>query len=280
MRRVAAVLGTMLAFGLGGCGPRPHVEQVTAPDWPQPVDGRLTAAMCGLLVPADLHASVDPVPAPPRLDVDDLACQLGQLHYTLDLQPNAESAGLLLDQRRKSAVTVPDPGPQIVRDEVDGAQDSMRIDRAGGSDLVLARRGALLVTLQCHDCGVEAAALPDLAAAILRRSPDTGATDTGPTRTLRYDVEGFGATVDHLRYRDPLGLDNDEMELKNVQLPYTSSLRYVTVGSQTQISAYVEAWNDAGDAAGRPLGCTLTIDGAVRASASSTGALVHCEVGG
>jgi len=282
MRRVVAVLGTVVVFALAGCGPRPQIEQVTGPDWPQPVGGRLTEALCGLLTPADLHSDVEPAPASPTLDVDDLACQLGQLHYTLDLQPNAESARMLLDQRRKSAVTTgSDPGPQVVPSVVAGAQDSVRIDLAGISDLVLAQRGALLVTLQCDDCGVDSSALPDLAAAILRRSPDIGATDTGPTRMVEYLVDGYDGIVKHLRYRDPLGLDNDEVELKNVPLPYTSSLPYVTVGSQAQVSTYIQAWNDEGDALGKPLGCTLTIGRAVLASdSSSTGDQVRCEVGG
>lgn len=287
----AAVVGAVLVgtLGLGvltACGPdRPAAgpspsATVPAGGWPQPSAGAFTAAMCGLLTPADLAPGWPPTErALPVVEPDTLICGvLGGPQYELYRQPNAESAGLLytatLDREQHPSGDV---SPRQTRtDVVPGAEESAVV--SGGPDAhgqryvaVLARRRALVVRVSIYDPADRASDTANLARLLLERAPGVGTTDTGPTHAITYQVTGSGR-LSQLVYRDPL--TGQVTTLHDVVLPWSIRLPYVIATQRGMLLASVDAWAAAG---ARHLACTLANDGTV-ARQDESNSSVHCSL--
>jgi hypothetical protein len=279
---VLVAAGLLAAAGCAGS----HRTGALAPDsviapsggWPQPDQGRLTDKMCGLLSKGDtarVGQEYEPYSVP-LLDLNALYCvNLRGGQFSMVIQPNAESAKLLFaawrrsgeQNRKQNGVTA------VVAEAVVPATDeSLQVttpmrDRFGGDQTVTARRGALVITVQLNDPESGPAAAR-LAGIILSRVPDLGRTDTGPTRTVRYELTGSG-TLDHVQYRDPIS--GAWVDLDKVPLPWSVTLPFLVVNRENRPHFEVSGWGSAA-----LITCTLSVDGKQRMS-DVGGRRARCE---
>jgi hypothetical protein len=262
MRRGAAVLsaGCALMLALAGCGSSDGsggsvtgaVKAAGGPPaggWPQPVNGQLTPAMCGLLTDADYAKyGHQRLPVVSQKRVPDQPNAVDCLYTTEDdlnlgLQPTAESARIayaagLADHKRRLSE---DRRPTVLASNVVPGADESWFDywTLGTADSkfkeyeIQVRRGSLLVGVTLSGLKGEheqdpRTVLSGLAGLVLQRIPNVGRADTGRTTMAKFTVTGPGHAK-QIAYNDPSTAKT--ITLKNVKLPWHVEKPLVTLGS-------------------------------------------------
>lgn len=244
-----AVLALPLLAACGGGGHPTGASPSGGPPpggWPKPVNGKLTAAMCGLLTDADYekygHMRLSRLSAG-RADTvgpNVVACGYqGDDNLELNLQPGILAAHLIFTEdtkRHKKERGAGAAAPSV--NVVPGADESW-FDVAGNNvpggqneyELEF-RRGALVATLQLGFLADKKQADPrtlltGLATLVMKRT-DAGASGPGTFRTVHYRVTGHGV-ANSIQYTDPNTLQVKEK--KNVHLPWSKDIPYAERGA-------------------------------------------------
>jgi hypothetical protein len=278
----------------GGGGIKSAVKAAGGPpagSWPQPVNGQLTPAMCGLLTDSDYakygHQRL-PVDSQKRVDgqpnaVDCLYMTEDDLN--LSLQPTAEAAKLaysagLSDHKKR---LTEDRRPTVLASGVVPGADESWFDywTLGTANSkfkeyeIQVRRGSLLVGIVLS--GLKGkneqdprTVLSGLAGLVLQRIPDVGRADTGKTIKARFSVIGPGRAK-QITYNDPT--TSKTVTLKNVKLPWHVDKPLVALGSPfvlLNLSALSGQTMSA-------IGCTIAVDGqTVIEQAPQIGGFANC----
>jgi len=284
MKRGATALsmGCALLLALAGCGTRAggggggaEAAGPPAGGWPQPVNGRLTTKMCGLLTDADYAKyGHERLPVVSQKQVDDQPNAVDCLYTTQDdlnlsLQPTAEAARLAfadtLDDH-KERLTEDHRQTVLANNVVPGADESWfdywTLGTANSKFTeyeIRVRRGALLVGITLSGLKGEKeqdprVLLSGLAGLVLQRIPSVGKTDTGRTHKAEFTVIGPGRAK-QIVYSDPTS--QKSVTLKNVKLPWHVEKPLVALGGpfvMLNLSAF----------SGRSMvsvGCNISVDG-------------------
>ena len=284
MRRSLLVL--LCALVITGCGTKApghsdgggggvKAAGPPAAGWPQPVNGRLTEQMCGLLTDADYtRYGHERLPSVSQKRVDGAPDAIDCLYMTedelnLSLQPTAESAKLAFAaglREHKSRMTE-DHRPSILAQNIVPGADESWFDfwTLGSADSkyqeheIQVRRGSLTVGITLSGLKGKQEkdpreVLTGLAGLVLQRIPNAGRADTGVTQKVRYTVTGHGRAR-LLNYFDPS--TGKSVQLKNVRLPWKMDKPLVNTG-QTLIPLMVTAQSAAQMT---PVGCTIAAAG-------------------
>ena len=279
-RRMLAALAAALcltACGGGGGG----AEGAPAPTaWPQPVDGKLTDAMCDVLSADDfievgIHAMRwEERALAPDFSSNAIRCHaLGGHFFQLNLQPDPVSGELYLrwqlDQiareRKSEAVAVP------------GADEGWFVTGADNSQL-LARRGALLISMTVGFLHDEKdfdprVAASTLAGQVLERLPEVGRVATGKPHEMVLTVTGKNTSTAMVIYSGPL---DTEVTQETVDLPWTKTFQFPSLGrrgASINLSAHTTAIPSTTI---MPfVSCVVTVDGAEEAT-GSPGVMTSC----
>ncbi len=285
MKRGVALLGCALV--LAGCGTKvpDHIgggggagvkaAGPPAGGWPQPANGQLTTAMCGLLTDADYtRYGHERLPSVSQKRVDGQPNAVDCLYMTQDdlnlsVQPTAEAAKLAFAatlRDHKSRMTEDHRQSVLASNVVPGADESWFDAWTLGTDdskfpehEIQVRRGSLIVGIVLSGLKGKQEkdpreVLSGLAGLVLQRVPNVGRADTGVTETVRYTVTGHGR-VKSLTYFDPAS--GKSVDLKNVRLPWKVTRPLVNQG-QPMIPLMVNSQSTSPMA---PIGCTISAGG-------------------
>jgi Mycobacterium membrane protein len=284
MKRGATALsmGCALLLALAGCGTKAggggggaEAAGPPAGGWPQPVNGRLTTKMCGLLTDADYAKyGHERLPVVSQKQVDDQPNAVDCLYTTQDdlnlsLQPTAEAAKLAyadtLDDH-KERLTEDHRQTVLANNVVPGADESWfdywTLGTANSKYTeyeIGVRRGSLIVSMILSGLKGKTekdprVVLSGLAGLVLQRIPSVGRTDTGKTQKARFSVTGPGRAK-QIVYNDPA--TSKTVTLKNVKLPWHVEKPLVTLGSP-MVMFTLNATSNSPMAA---LGCSISVDG-------------------
>jgi len=272
---VLVLLPALAACGGGSSAAKPGGGPPKG-GWPTPVNGKLTAAMCGLLTDDDYqkygHTRLGQIGAK-RLDTGPnvVACQYqGDDGLTLNLQRGTVPAHLVyrLDAARHADARGKGAAAPLTN-VVPGADESW-FDVAG--DNVAAgnrayelefRRGSLVTTLELgwlkgNDEKEPQRILTGLATLVMRRTK-VGTSGPDITPTLTYKVRGHGR-AELLSYLRP---DTAEtVEKHNVKLPWSASFPIPELGSaQPPLQLNATAKRPPGAFVLPGMSCAITLDG-------------------
>lgn len=237
-RRFLAALSAALCLTAcgGGGGDGGGAGGATPTAWPQPVDGKLTEAMCDVLSADDflavgVHAMRwEDRRLSPDVSPNAITCHaLGSHFLGLNLQPDPVSAELYFDwlldtsprkgTGRTDAVSVP------------GA-DASWFATAGDTSDLLVRRGSLIVSLSVgflhDDTGFDpGAAATTLIGQLLERLPEVGRTATGRPHEMVMTVTGKDTAQATVSYAGPL---DTQATQETVDLPWTKTFQLPALG--------------------------------------------------
>ncbi|MFI5843175.1 hypothetical protein ACIA8K_26035 [Catenuloplanes sp. NPDC051500] len=283
-RRLLAALATALCLTACGGGDGGGAEGATTPTaWPQPVDGKVTEAICDVLTTDDflavgVHAMrwEDRKPAP-HLSPNAVTCHaLGGHFLTFNLQPNPESAELyftwLVGQNTRNG------GVGTAETAVPGADESWLTTGGDGVDL-LVRRGALIINLAVgflHDDKDfdPAKSAATLIGQALERLPDVGRTATGGPHQMVMTVTGKNSPDATIIYHGPL---DTQVTQETVGLPWTKTFPFPTFGTQGTSVTLTASSNTLPTSAAYPiLTCVITVDG-VEVGTGTPGTFTSCR---
>lgn len=278
LRAGVAVAPVLALFVLAGCGggasSSPDAKPSGGPPpggWPKPVNGKLTAAMCGLLTSADYEkyghmrlAALDTKRLPNGPNVVGCGYQ-GEDGLTLNLQPGVVPAGLLykMDLEKHAhdrGASAPAPASKVVPGADESWYDVAGDNVAGATVYELElRRGSLVADLKLGWLKEKGerdprTILTGLAGLLLKRTT-IGTSGAGTYRTLHYTVRGHGR-LRRLSYMNPNTADMTDKE--NVKLPWSTDFPIVELG-QSQPGAQLTAVADMKPLVPPPpLSCTVT----------------------
>jgi hypothetical protein len=287
-RAALALAGFGVLLVVAACGPSTNGaagSPTPSPAWPQPVNGKLTKDMCGLLTDADYAvyhrdrfslASADTDPANTvfcRYLLDD--------ELTLSLQPTAEAAKLVMQNDiDMQIVQLGENGVgSILQDGSVPYTDDSWFDYTNTSTPahkeyhLEVRRGALVVILNLGGAPDQNAANPKttligLATLVLQRVPDLGTHDLGRTHKIAMHVSGTGI-AEKVDYADPNEPGGFIEVTPPPDLPWSTEIPFAIVSSKKTISLNLTAVSAAGASA--PLGCQISVDGKLQVSNSGRG---------
>jgi hypothetical protein len=279
----ALSLGCALLLALAGCGTKTTggggggaaAAGPPAGGWPQPVNGRLTTKMCGLLTDADYakygHERLASVS---QKKVDDLPNAIDCLYMTeddldLNLQPTAEAAKLSFAaalKAHKERLAEDQRSTVLAQNVVPGADESWfdywtlgTADSKFTEYEIRVRRGSLLVGITLSGLKGKKeqdprVLLSGLAGLVLQRIPAVGKTDTGRTHRAKFTVIGPGRAK-QITYNDPT--TQKGVTLKNVKLPWHVEKPLVATGSPF-VMFNLSAFSTRSMVA---IGCNISVDG-------------------
>ncbi|MDN3353406.1 hypothetical protein [Actinomadura sp. DC4] len=298
-RRTAALsLGCALLLALAGCGTKvtggggggAEAAGPPAGGWPQPVNGKLTTAMCGLLTDADYKKfGHDRLPSVSQKMVDGEPNAVDCLYTVQDdlylsLQPTAEAAKLGFAARLKDHKDrlAEDQRPTVLATNVVQGADESWFDywTLGTADSkfkeyeLQLRRGALLVNITLSGLKGKTeqdprTVLSGLAGLVLQRIPTVGKTDTGRTLKAKFTVIGPGRAR-QIIYNDPS--TQKSVTVKNVKLPWHVEKPLITLGQPT-VMLTLNALDSSPMAA---VGCNISVDGQTVVQESPQMGLANC----
>jgi len=277
----AVLLTTLAGCGLGGGGNTPKDDGPPAGGWPQPENGRITDAMCKLLMPGDWRRAGHPLIADIGLEPlkgnneggNQVWCSSPPANsLKLNLQPTAEAAKILYASMlasRKDDIEDGDSDSMLEENLVEGTDESWfdfglavkRHQQLKEYQLVF-RQGALVVSIELG--AVDDAKEKDprgtlikLAKLVWERLPDVGRTDTGTTPMVHYEVAGNG-TADISYYRPQGGTE----DLTGKTLPWSVDLPMADLGSaQVSLTLNVQSKGNASSPIGPPVSCLISVNG-------------------
>ncbi|MDP9795969.1 hypothetical protein J2S43_004481 [Catenuloplanes nepalensis] len=246
-RRLLAALAAALcltACGAGGDdGGDGWGSEATPTAWPQPVDGKLTDAMCDVLTVDDFLAVgvealrwEDRGPAP-DIGPNAISCHaLGSHFFSLNLQPDPVSGelyfGSMRDQRARTSPAA------IGTTAVPGADEAWFNSTTADDSEIIVRRGALLISMSIGFAHADEGFDPQkasttLAGQVLERLPGVGRTATGKPHEMVLTVTGKDTRTATISYNDPI---TAEPVQESVGLPWTKRIQFPSFGRPTSIS--------------------------------------------
>ncbi|GAB7052228.1 hypothetical protein [Catenuloplanes indicus] len=282
-RRILAALAAALcltACGPGDSGGSGDAGPGQAPTaWPQPVDGKLTEAMCDVLTPDDfLAVGVDALRWEERAVAPDISpnavrCHaLGGHFLWFTLQPDPVSADLYFQWLLHQQDTAP-----TAENHVPGADQSWFA--TGGTDPQLfVRRGALVLSLSVgfahDDTGFDPrAATATLAGQALERLPDVGRVATGKPHEMVLTVTGKDTAQAIVGYTDPITV---EAVQETVTLPWNKKIQFPAFGRPTSITLNASAPAPVSFTTLPSVTCGITIDGTEEERNNGPGPSTFC----
>ncbi|HEY3686232.1 MAG TPA: hypothetical protein VGL93_24580 [Streptosporangiaceae bacterium] len=301
MRRTCAAAAAVLALSLvAGCGGGAASPSGAKPSggpppggWPKPVNGKLTAAMCGLLTGDDYQryghmrlGSTGETRLASGPNVVGCSYQ-GEDGLTLNLQPGVLPAGLLYKMdltkhEHDRGAGAPAPATKVVPGADESWYDLAGDNVPGGQQVyeLELRRGSLVADLKLGWLKTKGerdprTILTGLAALLLKRTT-IGGPGAGTYRTLHYAVRGHG-TLRLLTYANPNTADS--IDKKNVKLPWSTDFPIVEQGTSQPQPQLTAAANFTPLGPPPPVACTITVNhkqiaqDAETATATCTGSL-------
>jgi hypothetical protein len=291
-RRTALVLaGLGLLFAVvAACGSAKNgATGVETPSsvWPQPVGGKLTKDMCGLLTDADYavyHRTRFSLESAETDPANTVFCSyLLDDELTLSVQPTARAAKMIMENQL--SLQVPRLGANGLSSIIDyayvpGADDTWFDLTATSTPAhkeyhLETRRGALLVILNLGGKPDDSATDPKitlagLATLVLQRLPGLGTPDPGQTHEITMQVSGTGAGAT-INYVNPSEF-NGIFDATPSKLPWSTELPFAVLSSKDTISLRLTAKLSGGASA--VLSCQISVDGKVEVSNSGTGTVL------
>jgi hypothetical protein len=272
--------------GDGAAGP-------PAGGWPQPTDGQVTTALCGLLTDADYtklgHHRRPSISKAVTDRTNTVDCSYESIDaMTLTVKPTAEAARYyfaadLADHRRQLATV--HRRSALAKNVAALADESWfdywslgTDDQHANAREIRVRRGALVLGITLGDVrgkkeGDPRSVLVNLADLVLRRLPHVGAKDTGTNHKVEYEVIGLGRATS-IEWEDFTGIESGGTET-NTRVPW---LRVVSMATAPGVQPDKADVTVETASPRTKVGCLILLDGVpIAGERPRAGGHLRCE---